>query len=91
MDTGMNDPQPLVLVVDDDESVRRSLQMLLSTAGYSVNTYGSGTDALEHVDTESPACLLLDVSMPDMTGLEVKEGAARARARHRHCFHHGLR
>ena len=45
----MNDPQPLVLVVDDDESVRRSLQMLLSTAGYSVNTYGSGTDALERV------------------------------------------
>jgi len=80
MDTGMNDLQPLVLVVDDDESVRRSLHMLLSTAGYAVNTYGSGADALEHVDAESPACLLLDVSMPDMTGLEVKE-ALRERGR----------
>jgi len=73
----MDDVQPLVLVVDDDESVRRSLRWLLTSAGYAVSTFGSGTDILEHHAAERPACLLLDVRMPDMTGLEVKEELTR--------------
>ena len=73
----MDDVQPLVLVVDDDESVRRSLRWLLMSAGYAVSTFGSGTDMLEHRGGERPACLLLDVRMPDMTGLEVKEELTR--------------
>jgi FixJ family two-component response regulator len=73
----MEDPQPLVLVVDDDESVRRSLRWLLVTAGYSVATFSSGADMLEHRPPEQPAVLLMDVRMPDMTGLEVKEELAR--------------
>jgi len=73
----MDDAQPLVLVVDDDESVRRSLRWLLVTAGYSVATFSSGADMLEHRPSEGPAVLLMDVRMPDMTGLEVKEQLAR--------------
>jgi FixJ family two-component response regulator len=74
----MNDVQPLVLVVDDDESVRRSLRWLLLSAGYQVATFDSGTDFLEHGTSSQAACLLLDVRMPDMTGLEVKESLARS-------------
>ena len=67
----MDATQPLVLVVDDDESVRRSLRWLLTSAGYSVATFSSGSDMLEH-RPDQPAILLIDVRMPDMTGLEVK-------------------
>jgi FixJ family two-component response regulator len=68
----MDATQPLVLVVDDDESVRRSLRWLLTSAGYAVATFSSGSDMLEH-RPDQPAILLIDVRMPDMTGLEVKE------------------
>jgi FixJ family two-component response regulator len=69
----LDDVQPLVLVVDDDQSVRRSLHALLTSVGYQVATYESGTDVLEHASSEATACLVLDVRMPDMTGLEVRE------------------
>ena len=65
--------QPLVMVVDDDESVRRSLHLLLSAAGYAVASYSSGVDALKHESEEPPACVLLDVAMPDMNGLDVRD------------------
>lgn len=68
----MDDVQPLVVVVDDDESVRRALRWSLTSAGYSVATFSSGAEMLEH-RPDQPACLLIDVRMPDMTGLEVKE------------------
>jgi len=73
----MDDVQPLVLIVDDDESVRRSLRWLLAAAGYAVATFESGTEMLEQGSAAEAACLLLDVCMPDMTGLEVKEALAR--------------
>jgi len=73
----MPDVQPLVLIVDDDESVRRSLRWLLVVEGYAVATFSSGAEILEHRPAEQFACLLLDVRMPDMTGLEVKEQLAR--------------
>jgi len=74
----MDDVQSHVLIVDDDESVRRSLRWLLVSAGYSVSAFASATDLLEHEDTGKAACLLLDVCMPDMTGLELKAALARA-------------
>jgi FixJ family two-component response regulator len=74
----MDDVQPLVLIVDDDESVRRSLRWLLVSAGYAVATFESGTDMLEQGGADEAACVLLDVCMPDMTGIEVKEALARA-------------
>jgi FixJ family two-component response regulator len=74
----MDDVQPLVLIVDDDESVRRSLRWSLVSAGYAVATYESGTEMLEEGRASEAACVLLDVCMPDMTGMEVKEALARA-------------
>ena len=73
----MNDVQPLVTVIDDDESVRKSLRWLLLSAGYAVSTYASGAEALARSADETPACLLLDVRMPDMTGFEVREMYSR--------------
>jgi FixJ family two-component response regulator len=77
MTNRLDDIQPLVLVVDDDPSVRRSLHSLLTSAGYAVATFESGTDMLEHAGDEKAACLLLDIRMPDMTGLEVREALCR--------------
>jgi FixJ family two-component response regulator len=68
----MDETQPLIVVVDDDDSVRRALRWVLVSAGYSVATFSSGAEMLEH-RTEQPACLLIDVRMPDMTGFEVRE------------------
>ena len=79
MTNRLDDIQPRVLVVDDDLSVRRSLYSLLTSAGYAVTTFESGTDVLEHAGAERAACLLLDIRMPDMTGLEVRERMCRQR------------
>jgi len=73
----MDETPPLVLVVDDDESVRRSLRWLLVSAGYTVATFSSGADMLQHRPADQPVCLLIDVRMPDMTGIEVNEQLAR--------------
>jgi FixJ family two-component response regulator len=74
----MDETTPLVLVVDDDDSVRQSLRWLLVSAGYTVATFASGADLLRHRPAEPPACVLLDVNMPDMTGLEVNAQLAEA-------------
>ena len=65
-----------IFVVDDDAAVRDSLKALLETEGLSVETYASGQ---EFLDADSPSrggCLLLDVKMPDMTGLDLQQKLA---------------
>ncbi len=65
---------PIVFVVDDDPSIRGSLSLLLSSAGYSVKTYASAKGFLESEHgTPGPACLILDVKMPGLSGLDLKE------------------
>lgn len=67
----MKSPKPLVSVVDDDESVRESLPDLLIELGFRAEAFASAEDFLgsTHVDTTN--CLILDVSMPGMTGPEL--------------------
>ena len=73
-----DEPGELVFVVDDDEAVRDSLSMLLGSVGLEVETFGSASEFLESFDPERPACLILDVRLPGMSGLELqKELAAR--------------
>lgn len=62
----------IVFVVDDDEAVRRGIAFLLRTAGYQVESFGSGTSFLERYDSANLGCLLLDIRMPEMTGLELQ-------------------
>jgi two-component system response regulator FixJ len=63
--------QPVIYVIDDDDAVRDSLHMLLESHGFPVRTYASGSAFLRDVPTDASACLLIDVNMPDMNGLEL--------------------
>lgn len=74
----MSDGEKIVHVVDDDDSVRRSVGFMLKTSGYQVSSYASGTEILKNANDLRPGCVLLDIRMPDMDGLEVQE-ALRAR------------
>lgn len=63
----------LVHVVDDDDAVRRSVGFMLKTSGYLVNSYASGIDLLKDARQLDRGCILLDIRMPGMDGLEVQE------------------
>ena len=60
-------------LVDDDEGIRRSASFMLRTSGYLVKTYASGVEFLETAAEAAPGCVLLDVRMPGMDGLEVQK------------------
>lgn len=63
----------LVHIVDDEEAIRRSTSFMLKTSGYSVQTWPSGTHFLKEVRHAEQGCVLLDVRMPEMDGLEVQK------------------
>ena len=63
----------LVHLVDDDDSVRRSVGFMLKTSGYLVNSYASGIELLKEARKLDPGCILLDIRMPGMDGLEVQQ------------------
>lgn len=65
-------------VVDDDEAIRQSIGFLLRKAGFLVKTYDSGLAFLKVVTRETSGCVLLDVRMPDIDGLEVQETLSRS-------------
>ena len=67
----------VVYVVDDDEAVRDSLQWLLEGAGYRVQAYDSAAAFLAGLDPQAIACLILDVRMPGMSGLQLQEELLR--------------
>jgi len=68
----MNDEKRLIHLVDDDEAIRRSASFMLRTAGLVVKTYASAKELLEAADSLEPGCILLDVRMPGMDGLELQ-------------------
>ena len=80
MMTNVDDPAagqtPIIAIVDDDPSVRRSLQRLVRSAGYTVETFASARDFLEWLPRGRAACLLLDVHMKEMSGFELQERLA---------------
>jgi two-component system, LuxR family, response regulator FixJ len=73
----MSEETRIVHVVDDDEAIRQSIGFMLRKANYAVETYALGTAFLKAVTRETPGCVLLDIRMPDMDGLEVQERLSR--------------
>jgi len=69
--------KPTIHVVDDDEAMRDSLVWLLDDDRYAVRTYASGEDFLERFSPSPPACVILDIRMPGISGVEVHERMAR--------------
>jgi FixJ family two-component response regulator len=87
----MIDSDPVVFVVDDDEPVRTSLARLIRSTGMLVQTFGSADEFLRNKPPDAPACLVLDVRLPDLNGLDLQRSLARSRHVHTHHFHHGSR
>ena len=74
----MTGTAPMVFIVDDDPSIRRSLERLVRAGGYRVQTFVSARQFLERAGTEKPDCLVVDVRMPGQSGLDLQKvlGAA---------------
>lgn len=68
----INVVKPVVLVVDDNDGVRSALRRLLMASNLSVELYSSGAELLTKAKFDRPGCLVLDISMPGMSGLEVQ-------------------
>ena len=69
----MNEPTATVFVVDDDEAIRNSLRLLLKSVGLESRTLPSAREFLDTYRPSQPGCLVLDVRMPGMSGLELQE------------------
>jgi len=71
---------PIVFIVDDDISVRESLELLMQTEGWQTQTFASAEDFLAHPRASVPSCLVLDVNLPDLNGLDLQRRVAADRA-----------
>jgi FixJ family two-component response regulator len=67
------DVQPTIYVVDDDDGMRRALDTLLSTVGYKTAVFARPSEFLSRFRTDAHGCLVLDIRMPEMSGLEVQQ------------------
>jgi FixJ family two-component response regulator len=72
------EPQSTVFVVDDDASLREALKSLLRSVGLRVETFGSAVDFLKHKLPDTTACLLLDIRLPGVSGLDFQTELAKA-------------
>jgi two-component system response regulator FixJ len=70
-------PEPTVFVVDDDRAMRDSLRWLLESVGLTVRTYSTAADFLREYEPAQPGCLVLDVRMPGMSGLDLQAELVR--------------
>src|SRR5215203_4460177 len=71
---------PIVFVVDDDVSVRKSLELLIDSAGWQPETFASAQEFLHRPRVLAPSCLVLDLSLPDLDGLELQKRVAPDRS-----------
>jgi FixJ family two-component response regulator len=72
------EPRPIVLVVDDDVSVREALAGLIRSAGWTVEVFASAREFLARPPLEAPGCLVLDLQLPDLSGLDLQRRMADA-------------
>src|ERR1700754_1445291 len=71
--------KPIVFVVDDDISVRESLELLIRCAGWEPELFASAKEFLSRPRVLTPSCLVLDVSLPDLNGLDLQKRVAADR------------
>jgi FixJ family two-component response regulator len=71
---------PIVFVVDDDVSVRESLELLIQNEGWQAETYASAQEFLDRPQSVVPSCLVLDVSLPGLNGLDLQQQVASDRS-----------
>jgi FixJ family two-component response regulator len=74
----MNAVEPIVFLVDDDQLFRRSTERLIRTAGLNVQPFSSARDFLKSSRPEGPACLVLDVRMPGLSGMDLQRELAQS-------------
>lgn len=74
----MTGPVPTVFVVDDDESFRAAVTRLLRASGHTVETFGSGAEFLDRLRRDAAGCVLMDLRLPGMNGLDLQDALARA-------------
>jgi FixJ family two-component response regulator len=72
----MTAPAPVIFIVDDDPSVRKSLTRVMTSAGYAVEAFASARDFLAREPFTGPSCLVLDVRMPGLSGLDLQDALA---------------
>jgi FixJ family two-component response regulator len=75
----MNERAPIVFVVDDDPSVRRAIKVLLESVGLAVELFGSAKEFLLGRPADSPRCLVLDIRLPGVSGLDFQRQLAEAK------------
>jgi FixJ family two-component response regulator len=68
----MNNAEPIVFIIDDDQLFRRSTERLIRAAGLNVQPFASAREFLDHRRPEGPACLVLDVRMPGLSGMDLQ-------------------
>ncbi len=73
----MKENMQITYIVDDDPSVRRALTRLLTSEGFTVNAFSSAREFIEHECSCESGCLILDVNMPDLSGLDLQEEMKR--------------
>ena len=74
----MRESDAIIAIVDDDPSVRQGLQRLIRSAGWKPETFGSAQEFLDRRRTEAPSCLVLDLQLPGLSGLDLQKQMAEA-------------
>lgn len=74
----MNGPDPTIFIIDDDASIRRALSYLLQAAGYKVEPYSSAETFLRRENYDGVGCIILDVQMPSLSGMDLQEKLMRS-------------
>ena len=76
----MSEAEPTIFVIDDDPSVRQSLESLIKSVGWRVRIYGSAPEFLGSGHLDAPGCIVLDVRLPGLSGLDLQQALLRAKS-----------
>ncbi len=74
----MAENEPVVFIVDDDSSVREAVDSLIRSVGFRVQSFGSAKEFLQNKPPNTPGCLVLDVRLPGLSGLDLQREMAQA-------------